>query len=87
LCAPTNWTGRDWTTAALLDAAEAAGFDLMVTCDQNLPYQQNLTGRKLALVVLSSNRWPTLRKIVPRICRAVDFVQTGRVVRVELSEQ
>jgi len=36
----------------LLDAAEAAGFDVMVTSDQNIRYQQNLTGRKLALIVL-----------------------------------
>jgi hypothetical protein len=46
---------------ALLTAAEAAGFDVMVTADQNIRYQQNLTGRKLALVVLGSNIWPTVR--------------------------
>lgn len=39
---------------ALLDAAEAAGFDVMVTSDQNIPHQQNLIGRKLALIVLGS---------------------------------
>ena len=42
----------------LLKAAEAAGFDVMVTSDQNMVYQQNLTGRKLALIVLGSNIWP-----------------------------
>jgi predicted nuclease of predicted toxin-antitoxin system len=36
----------------LLKAAEAARFDVMITSDQNIVYQQNLTGRKLALVVL-----------------------------------
>lgn len=46
---------------ALLDAAEAADFDVMVTSDQNIRYQQNLTGRKLALVVLGSNIWPVVR--------------------------
>lgn len=45
---------------ALLSAAEAAGFDLMVTADQNIRYQQNLVGRKLALVVLGSNIWPVV---------------------------
>jgi len=42
----------------LLKAAEAAGFDVMVTSDQNIRRQQNLTGRKLALVVLGFNIWP-----------------------------
>jgi hypothetical protein len=41
----------------LLKAAEAAGFDLMVTSDQNIRYQQNLRRRKLALVALGSGRW------------------------------
>jgi hypothetical protein len=45
----------------LLAAAEAAGFDLMVNSDQNIRYQQNLTGRNLALVVLGSNIWPVVR--------------------------
>jgi hypothetical protein len=45
----------------LLTAAEAAGFDLMITADQNIRYQQNLTGRKLALIVLGSNLWPVVR--------------------------
>jgi hypothetical protein len=46
---------------ALLSAAEATGFDLMITADQNIPYQQNLTHRKLALIVLGSNIWPIVR--------------------------
>ena len=45
----------------LLRATEAARFDVMVTSDQNIVYQQNLTGRKLALVVLGSNIWPVVR--------------------------
>jgi hypothetical protein len=45
----------------LLTEAEAAGFDVLVTSDQNIRYQQNLIGRKLALVVLGSNIWPVVR--------------------------
>jgi hypothetical protein len=45
----------------LLKAAEAAGFDVMVTADQNIRYLQNLSGRKLALVVLGLNIWPIVR--------------------------
>jgi hypothetical protein len=45
----------------LLNAAEMAAFDVMVTADQNIRYRQNLSGRKLALVVLGSNVWPIVR--------------------------
>ena len=40
---------------ALLSAAEEAGFDLFITADQELSYQQNLAGRKIAVLVLSTN--------------------------------
>ena len=46
----------------LLDAAEAAGFDVLVTTDKNLRYQQNLRGRKLAVVVLGQGRWSLIRR-------------------------
>jgi predicted nuclease of predicted toxin-antitoxin system len=78
-----GWQGMDNRT--LLDAAEQAGFDLLLTCDQNVRYQQNFTSRKLAVVILSSNHWPTLRRIAARITRAVDFVQTGQIVKVDIA--
>lgn len=78
-----GWQGLE--NGALLDAAESAGFDLLLTCDQNVRYQQNLTSRKLALVVLSSNHWPTLRRVAARIATAVDFVQIGQIVRVDVT--
>ena len=77
-----GWQGLD--NGAWLDAAEQAGFDLLLTCDQNVRYQQNLTVRKLALVILSSNHWPTLRRIALRIATAVDFVQTGQIVKIDV---
>jgi hypothetical protein len=49
-----------WDTLAngeLLDAAEAAGFDVLVTTDRNIRYQQRLTGRRIAIVVLGKSRW------------------------------
>jgi hypothetical protein len=79
-----GWQGLE--NGLLLDAAENAGFDLLLTCDQNVRYQQNLTGRKLALVVLSSNHWPTLRRVAARIASAVDFVQTGQIVKVDITK-
>jgi hypothetical protein len=45
----------------LLEAAEAAGFDLLITTDKNLRFQQNLTGRRIAILVLGKQQWPILR--------------------------
>ena len=52
-----NWDPQ-LENGELLKAAETAGFDVMITADQNIRYQQNLTGRKLSLVVIGSNIWP-----------------------------
>ena len=70
---------------ALLDAAEKAGFDVLVTCDQNVRYQQNFTDRKLAVVILSTNHWPTLRPVAARIASVVDFMQRGQVRNVDVA--
>jgi hypothetical protein len=45
----------------LLTAAEQAGFELLLTTDKNIRYQQNLAGRKIAIVVLGTSQWPVLR--------------------------
>ena len=78
-----GWQGLE--NGDLLEAAEQGGFDLLLTCDQNVPYQQNFTNRKLALLILSSNHWPTLRPIATRIASAVDFVQPGQIVRLDIT--
>jgi len=68
-----------WSTlknGELLDAAEAI-FDCFITTDQNLRYQQNLSDRKLAIVVLMSTSWPRLRESIPKIGEVVDEVRTG----------
>jgi hypothetical protein len=68
----------------LLDAAEEAAFDVMVTSDQNIRYQQNLTGRKLALVVLGSNIWPIVRNHGPAIAARVDGATPGSYDFIEM---
>ena len=70
----------------LLDAAERAGFEVLVTCDQNIPYQQNFTDRKLSVIVLSTNDWPTLRPVAARIATIVDFMQRGQVSRIDITK-
>ena len=68
----------------LLDAAEALAFDVMVTSDQNIRHQQNLTGRKLALVVLGSNIWPVVRDQGAAIAAKVDAATPGSYAFIEM---
>ncbi len=68
----------------LLSVAEQSGFDLMVTSAQNIRYQQNLTGRKLALVVLGSNIWPVARNYGAAITAQVDAATPGRYDFIEM---
>ncbi|HXP84975.1 MAG TPA: hypothetical protein VN841_09655 [Bryobacteraceae bacterium] len=67
-----------------LDAAEAAGFDVIVTSDQNIGYQQNLTGRKLAFVVLGSNIWPVVRDHQTAIAARVKAATPGSYAFIEM---
>ena len=71
---------------ALLDAAENTGFDLLLTCDQNYEYQQNLRGRTLAIVILSSNRWPLVKPWLSQIATAVEFARKGQITRIDLRQ-
>ena len=68
----------------LLKAAEASGFDVMVTSDQNIRYQQNLADRKLALVVLGSNIWPVVRDHGAAIAAKVDAATPGSYEFIEM---
>ena len=68
----------------LLDAAEPASFDVFVTTDRNLRYQQNLAGRKMAIVVLDKARWKLIRRKLPEIAAAVASAKQGSFVLVEI---
>ena len=70
----------------LLDAAETAGFDVLVTSDRNLGYQQNLTGRKIAIVVLGRNRWSLIQSKLPQIAECVSAARSGSYTFIEISE-
>ena len=68
----------------LLNAAEAAGFDVLITTDKNLRYQQNLSGRRLAVVVLSTPKWPVVRLHVEKIATAVNAATPGSYAEVDI---
>jgi hypothetical protein len=68
----------------LLDAAEAAGFDVVLTTDRNIRYQQDLTGRKIAVVVLGKGRWRLIKRRLPAIAAAVAAATPGSFTEVEI---
>jgi len=78
---------QGWDTLSngeLLDAAEAAGFELLVTTDKNLRHQQNLQGRKLAIVVLGRSRWRLVRRAASSVAAAVNAATPGSFTLVEI---
>jgi hypothetical protein len=68
----------------LLTAAEAAGFDLLLTTDKNLRYQQNLAGRHIAVVIIGRQQWPQLRPHVQRVVDAVNAIVVGSYLEVDI---
>jgi hypothetical protein len=68
----------------LLDAAEAAGFEVFVTTDRHIRYQQNLTGRQIAIVVLGKGRWRLIKNRLPAIAEAVASARSGTFAEVEI---
>ena len=68
----------------LLAAAEAAGFDVLITTDKNIRYQQNLTGRAIAIIVLGNAQWPVLRLRVALVVAAVNAAMPGSYVELDI---
>ena len=77
-----GWSELD--NGDLLEAAEA-DFDALVTTDQNLRYQQDLTGRKLAILVLPTTSWPKIRAYEEQIVAGIDALRPGEIVELSFS--
>jgi len=69
---------------ALLSVAEA-DFDALITTDQSLRYQQNLLGRKLAILVLPTTSWPRIQAHIGQIVTAVDALNPGEFVELKFA--
>lgn len=76
-----GWSGIQ--NGDLLTAAERAGFDLLILADKNLRYQQNLAGRRMAILELWSNHRPTLEKHFPFIRSAVESIRPGAYAQLD----
>lgn len=68
----------------LLTAAENGGFEVFLTTDKNIRYQQDLTRRKIAIVVLGRQQWPQLRAHVQIIVEAVNKGTLGSYIEVDI---
>ena len=69
-----------WSTVTngdLIRLAEQEGFELLITTDTNLRYQQNLSGRTMAILVLTTTSWPRIRAVVAEIQGAIDSIVSG----------
>jgi hypothetical protein len=79
-----------WATLSntnLFDAAERAGFEIFITCDQNIAFQQNLSIRRIAIVVLMTNRWNDIRAQPQTVQHAVNNAMPGTVITARFMPQ
>ena len=79
-----GWSGLK--NGELIAAAEAGKYDVLVTTDKNLRYQQNLTGRDLAIVVLWTTSWPKIQRSLPKVRAAVDRATKGSYLELDAGD-
>lgn len=76
-----------WATlknGELLRSAEERGFEVLVTTDTHLRYQQNLAARQIAVVVLSTTSWPRIRVVAEHVASAVNSATVGSYFEVSV---
>jgi hypothetical protein len=76
-----GWAGIK--NGKLLRLAEGQ-FDVMISTDKNLPYQQNLSGKSLAVIILPSNKVPIVVQLLPTLEQALQIVQPGTFLEIPL---
>ena len=68
----------------LLDKAEADGYELLITTDQDMRYQQNLSRRRIAVLLILNNSWPRIQNHIAAIADAVAQTQPGQLTIVPI---
>jgi len=68
----------------LLKSAEDKGYQILVTTDRNLRYQQNLSDRQIAIVVLLSTSWPKIRIQTDKVCGVINVIKVGDYVEISI---
>ena len=83
-------TQQGWdklSNGELLTAAEQNGFDLLLTTDKNLRFQQNLSNRKIAVVVLGRQQWPQPLAYIQLIIEAINRATPGSYIEIDMPER
>ena len=78
---------RGWdrlNNGALLKVAEEAGFDLLLSTDKNIQYQQNLKDRRIAIVILGNSRRPAVHRYIDRVIATVNAATPGTYAEVDI---
>jgi predicted nuclease of predicted toxin-antitoxin system len=78
---------RGWAEVSngnLLDKAERDGYEILITGDQNMSYQQNIGHRQIAVIVLLSNRWPDVQLRSEEIRAALEAIKPGEFREVSI---
>jgi len=78
-----------WNTllnGELLRVAEESGFEVLLTTDKNLVYQQNTKSRKIAIVVLGQGRWSLIRPMLKEISESIDIAQPGSYTFIDIPD-
>jgi hypothetical protein len=68
----------------LLKSAEDKGYQIFVTTDRNLRYQQNLSDRQMAIVVLLSTSWPKIRTQTDKVCDVINEIKLGDYAEISI---
>jgi hypothetical protein len=79
---------RGWSSlknGELLIQAEASGFDVLVTTDQNLKYQQNLSSRRIAIVLMTTTSWPRIQRSLGSVVKAVESAAIGSYIEIAIA--
>jgi hypothetical protein len=77
---------QGWDTlknGELIEAAKAEGFDVLLTTDKNMRHQQNLADRRIAVVVLGRQQWPSLRPHIQRVVEAISAATPGSYTEID----
>ena len=82
--AERGWSGLG--NGDLIEEAEQEGYEVLITTDQNMRYQQNLTDRRLAVVVLLSTAWPYVQPRIEEIRTVLDEIRPGELREVPILE-
>ncbi|SNT25353.1 hypothetical protein SAMN05421770_106104 [Granulicella rosea] len=80
-----RWIGwHELENGELIRMAEDAGYDLLLSTDKNIRYQQNLTGRRISLVILGNSQWPMVKLYLEEISIAVNASTPGSYFEVQI---